>query len=181
MAQQFSEGYQFLKAVKDRDGDAVNEALSQPGSVVVNTRDLASGQTGLHIVAQRRDLTWLRFLLSKGANPNIEDKNGTTALQLAANLGFVDGVDVLVARGAHVDHANASGETPLISAVHRRDIAMVRLLLEKGANPDRNDNSGRSARDYAELMSSNSQMLEAMAEADEQRRAAGENRTYGPN
>ena len=30
---------------------------------------------------------------------------------------------------------------------------MVRLLLDKGADPDRNDNSGRSARQYMELMS----------------------------
>ena len=76
---------------------------------------------------------------------------------------------------------NAAGETPLISAVHRRDIAMVRVLLEKGANPDHNDNSGRSARDYAMLMGSNSQILDAIDKSDEDREAQPAAQTYGPS
>lgn len=166
-AQGFSPGYEFLKAVKDRDGDVVNAALSEPGSVVVNTRELRSGRTALHIVTERRDTVWIRFLTRKGANPNIEDVNGVTPLQIASNLGFVEGVELLITAGARVDNANASGETALISAIHRRDVAMARLLLSNGANADHNDNSGRSARDYAALMSGNSRMMDAITRADE--------------
>ena len=180
-AQFYSEGFEFLKAVKERDGDAVTNALNQPGSVVINTRDITSGETALHIVTQRRDTTWITFLTGHGANPNIADKNGVTPLVLAANLGFVEGVEALVKAGARIDVSNNAGETPLISAVHRRDIALVRLLLANGANPDRNDNSGRSARDYAELMGGNGQLMSEFARADEAREDEGERQTYGPS
>jgi len=179
-AQMFSEGYEFLKAVKDRDGDAATNALNQPGSVLVNARDLATGETALHIVVQRRDLVWLRFLLQKGANPNIAAKNGLTPLVLATNLGFNDGVEALVEGGARIDVTNAAGETPLIAAVHRRDTALVRLLLEKGANADRTDNSGRSARDYVGLMNANGQLMAEFERADAARSGGDADQTYGP-
>ena len=180
-AQMFSEGYEFLKAVKDRDGDAATQALNEPGSTVVNARDLATGETGLHIVTARRDVLWIRFLSQRGANPNIADKNGVTPIQLAANLGFVEGIEALIKAGARVDVTNSAGETPLISAVHRRDAAMVRLLLGKGANPDRNDNSGRSARYYATLMGEKSQMLGEIEKADKEREGNGPQQSYGPS
>ena len=175
---QFSAGYEFLKAVKDRDGDTVMNALNEPGSVIVNTRDIANGETALHIVTLRRDLNWVTFLTQKGANPNIDDKNGVTPLTLASNLGWVEGVERLLKAGARVDDPNAAGETPLIAAIHRRDVAMVRLLLANGADPDRNDNSGRSARDYAQLMGSG--LNGEIARADEARKVAGPQKTYGP-
>ncbi|MEP2236691.1 MAG: ankyrin repeat domain-containing protein [Alteripontixanthobacter sp.] len=178
-AQLFSDGYQFLKAVKDRDGEAVTAALNEPGSTVVNSRDLSSGESALHIVTRRRDTVWIRFLSQKGANPNIEDKQGVTPLQIASNLGYVDGVEELLKAGARVDVADSSGETPLIAAVHRRDIAMVRLLLANGASADRNDNSGRSARDYAALMDS-SRLTDEFDRADEER-AGKTGRDYGPS
>ena len=180
-AQFFSDGFTFLKSVRERDGDAVTDALNEPGSTVVNTRDITSGQTALHIVTERRDAVWIRFLTAKGANPNVADKTGTTPLMMAVNLGFIDGATALIEAGARVDVTNVAGETPLISAVHRRDTAMMRLLLEKGANPDRNDNSGRSARDYATLMQSNSQVMAEFTRSDEERKNKGAGQTYGPS
>ena len=150
-AQLYSEGYKFLQAVKDKKGEEVTALLDAPGSTVVNSRDLTSGDTGLHLVVQRRDLVWLNFLAQKGANPNIRNKAGVTPLMLAAQLGYTEGVAALIAAGARVDVANDAGETPLMLAVHSRDAGMMRTLLEAGADPDKNDNSGRSARDYAQF------------------------------
>lgn len=177
--QGLSEGHEFLKAVKDRDGTKATDALNQPGSTVVNARDISSGQSALHIVTQRRDATWLRFLLGKGANANIADRRGVTPLQLATNLGWTEGVEILVGRGASLDLTNDAGETPLISAVHRRDAALVRVLLKAGANPDRTDNSGRSARDYAELMGPQSNVLAELDKARDEKKARAA-KTYGP-
>jgi ankyrin repeat protein len=180
-AQFYTEGYKFHEAVQDKDGDAVVEALSKPGNTLVNHRDLTTGRTALHIVTQRRDTTWLSFLLDHDADPNISDKNGVTPLVLASQLGFIEGMQLLIENGAKVDEANRTGETPLISAVHNRNTEMMRILLKAGADPDRADNSGRTARDYARLSPSKDILLgeiERSAKPKEQREGAS---TYGPS
>lgn len=180
-AQFQSDGYKFLEAIKEREGDKATEMLNQPGTTLINTRDLTSGDTGLHIVVARSDALWIRFLLQRGADPNIRNKRGVTPLQLATGMGFTEGVDALVKGGASVNVSDQTGETPLIAAVHARNVGMVRLLLEKGADPDRNDNSGRSARNYVELMSANTILMQEFANADAKRAAAGTKRDYGPS
>ena len=175
-AQRMSEGYQFLKAVKDRKGEEVTEMLNQPGNTLIGARDVSTGETALHIVTQRRDAVWIRFLAGKGANPNTADKKGVTPLQLAVQLGYVDGAEALLDAGASVDPANSTGETPLIAAIHSRDPAMIRLLMSKGANPDRSDNSGRTARDYAKLAGGN--LLSELERSETERKPKAQ--TYGP-
>lgn len=178
-AQKMSDGYEFLKAVKDRDANKVTAVLDKPGTTVVNARDISSGESALHLVVQRRDLTWLKYLLAKGANPNLADRAGITPVQLATNLGWAEGVEVLVGKGASVDLTNDAGETPLISAIHRRDVVLVRALLKAGANPERADSSGRSARDYAALLGPQSAIMMELDKAREDRKARAA-KSYGP-
>ena len=178
-AQMYSDGFKFLKAVKDKDGDTAIKMLDEPGTTVINARDISTGDSGLHIAASRRDLTWLSFLLGKGANPNIANNRGVTPLMLATQLGFAEGVQALAKGGARVDVANDAGETPLISAVHRRDIALMRILLNAGASPDRTDNSGRSARDYAKLDGAGSALLGEIER--NAKKGAGSQPVYGPS
>ena len=146
---QFSDSYNFLKAVKDRDGSETTKILGKPGNIV-NTHDSSSGETVLHILAHDRDLTWMGFMLAKGAKPDERDNRGDTPLGIATQLNWTEGVELLLKYGASIDLANSNGETPLIIATHNDDVALVRLLLEMGANPDKTDHiSGTSARTYA--------------------------------
>jgi len=148
--QTFSDSYTFLKAVRERDGDKVTDLVAEPGTVVINTRERGSGEGALHIVVRGRDLTWLAFLLGKGARPDIQTNRGDTPLTLAAQIGWLEGVEQLLARRASVDLANGRGETALILAAQRRDVPLVRLLLSRRADPKRTDNvAGMSALDYA--------------------------------
>ena len=179
-AQFFSSGYEFLKAVKDRDGAEATKLLETTNGTIINARDKTSGESAMHIVTQRRDALWIRFLVDRGANPNIADKNGVTPLQIAANLGYIEGVEALLKAGASVDVANSTGETPLITAVLRRDVGMTRLLLINGANVDRSDNSGRSARDYAKI-DGGGRLLDEITRSDEDRKVKKAGNSYGPN
>jgi ankyrin repeat protein len=165
-AQMFSDGFTFLKAVKDRDGEKVTGLISTPGGVIINYRDSVSGDGALHILTRDRDRVWLSFLLSKGARPDLQNKQGATPLAIAAQIGWVDGADILLRGGAKVDFPNSRGETPLILAVHSRDMLMVRLLLSRGADPKRADSiAGYSALDYARQDGRSSAIAKMLEEA----------------
>ncbi len=165
-AQRMSDSYEFLKAVREADGRKVTELLDKPGSNIVNTRDIGTGETGLHIVAKRGDATYVGFLLGRGANANAQDGRGNTAVMLAANGNFADCVDRLVKQRANLNLANASGETPLIRAVQNRNLEIARMLLTAGANPDQRDSlAGMSARDYAARDTRSPAIARLLAEA----------------
>lgn len=147
---QFTQNYTFLKAVRDRDGNKMEETLHKGGPNLIDTRDINTGESAVQIVTRRRDATWLQYMLQKGANPNARDNDGNTALIYAAQVGFDDGVRILIAAHAQVDITNRSGETALIKAVQGGDLLCVRLLLAAGANPKKADTiAGMTARDYA--------------------------------
>lgn len=177
LAQIYSPGFEFLQAVRKKDGTKVNELLTAPGSTVINARDLSTGETALHIAVGRRDITWTQFLIDRGADPDIADKKDLTPLLLAVRLGFVEAVQALAKAGARVDLANGAGETPLISAVHNRNIVLIRILMQAGANPDKTDSSGRSARDYAELPGNSAVLGELERNA---KGGSASQQTYGP-
>lgn len=165
-AAQLSDGYQFLQAVTKGDAYKAKTFLDKPGSTVVNSRDITSGETALMIVTRRKDPSWLVFLLQNGADPNQRDKDGNTALLLAASGNFSDGVQLMLNGKAQVDLANNRGETALIRAVHARDQQAVQALLLAGADPDRPDSlAGLSARDYAARDSRAGQIGKMLAEA----------------
>lgn len=147
---QFSDSYNFLKAVKDRDGAKATDLLGKGGPNLIDTPDYSSGERALHMVAKDRDLAWLGFLVQKGARIDLKDRDGNTPLIDAVRSGFVEGVRILIAKGAQINASNNLGETPLIVAVQKRDVAMTRLLLTEGADPAKRDTAtGMSARDYA--------------------------------
>lgn len=149
-AQQQSQRYKFLEAVRKGDGNAVIAMLDQPGQTIVNSRDISTGEGAVHIVVKRGDATYLRYLLSKGADANLRDGSGDTPMMLAVQAGNAELVQVLANAKANANLANGAGETPLIRAVQRRDMALVRAVLAAGGNPDQTDNvAGMSARDYA--------------------------------
>ena len=177
---QFSTSYKFLEAVRKKEGKEVTDMLAIPGSTLVNTKDVSTGDTPMHIVVARRDLTWVQFLAAKGANVNARNNKGETPLQLASNLGFSEGVEILLKLGAKVDEPNATGETALIAATHRKDAALARVLLKAGANPARNDNSGRSALDYALLDGRSNPVLAEIENASKTATAKSKASAYGP-
>ena len=154
-----SDGDQFLRAVKEGDGARAMELAEMPGSTVVNYRG-SDGNAALHIAMRAKNGNWVGYLLSKGADPNIADKNGDTPLILAARLGYSEGAARLLMRSAQVDKSNKLGETALIVAVQQRQPAIDRMLLQAGANPDKADHAaGYSARDYARRDTRSAELL----------------------
>jgi ankyrin repeat protein len=167
-----SEGEAFLKAIEEGDAGKALPILNEPGSGVASYRGY-KGDTALHIVTKRRDLTWVAFLLTRGADPNVGDAQGDTPLIIAARVGFEEGAREMLARRAKPDATNRRGETALIVAVQQRQPRVVELLLQAGANPDKADHAaGYSARDYAKRDTRNPQLLKLIDTVKSTKKAA---------
>lgn len=149
-AAQFTDSYNFLKAVRDRDVNAAIELADKPGTTIVNTRDIDTGQAAVHIVTRRADIGWLGLLYQKGANLNSKDRDGNTPLLLATIGRWEEGIATLIRLKAQVNIQNRLGETALLKAVQVRDLGLAKSIVEAGANPDLADNSGVSARSTAQ-------------------------------
>lgn len=172
-AQQFSESYQFLEAVRKEDGTKMDDLVKKTNGTIVDTRDRETREYALHIVARKGKTVYLRWLLQKKANPNVQDADGNSPMMIAVNTGYFEGVQVLIRYKANINLANSAGETPLIRAVQLRNIEMVRELLANGADPDRTDVlAGMSARDYARADTRSPQIAKLLDEAKKIDRSA---------
>jgi ankyrin repeat protein len=115
---------------------------------------LGAGATPLMRAAKSGDIELVRVLLAAGADPKQTLPNGTTALMLAAGLGWRNGsplapsydqgseeeavetLELLLSLGLDLAAANEAGDTALHAAVGGRGSeAIVRFLLERGADP----------------------------------------------
>lgn len=77
----------------------------------------------------------VELLLQQGADLNVAQNNGNTALHLAAGHGNTEMMEVLVEYGAEVDARNNKGHTPLHRAVASCKFDAVQfLVLEGGAD-----------------------------------------------
>ena len=171
-----SDGEAFLKAIKEDDANKAVELAGQPGARVVNYRGYG-GETPLNLVTRKRELDWVGFLLTRGADPNLADGKGDIPLTLAAEIGFEEGAAQLIRRGARIDGVNRRGETALAVAVQQRQPRMVELLLKAGANPDKGDHvTGYTPRDYAKRDTRNPQLLKLI----ETIKPAGKKAVTGP-
>ena len=82
------------------------------------------------------------FLLSKGANVNIETDGGYTPLHMACKYkGSEEVVHLLIENGANVNATTSNHITPLFFAVKNCAFSVISALLNKGADPNiRTDN-----------------------------------------
>jgi ankyrin repeat protein len=126
-------------------------------------RNLGEGTTPLMRAARNGDVAAMRLLLEHGADPNLTQRNHTTALMQAAGLGrglgtFADeyateaqmfeAVKLLLDQHVDVNVVNDSGQTALHLAALSMD-SVVELLAMNGAKIDATDKQGRTALDMA--------------------------------
>jgi len=77
--------------------------------------------------AYRGDVKAAIAQLDQGADVNVRDCDGDTALMLAAERGHIELEKVLLEKGADVNAANLNGETALMRAAENDRAAAVKF------------------------------------------------------
>jgi ankyrin repeat protein len=106
-----------------------------PGAI--NTQD-DEGMTPLANAVVQENVGVVTFLLDRGADPNIPNKNGLTPLEHAAGRDKANALvlaQLLIAKGALVNATNVTDVTiqPLDWAISSDNLELVNLLLDHGA------------------------------------------------
>jgi ankyrin repeat protein len=149
-----------------RHGANPNATLRSPALYRAHTPGegfLGEGTTPLMRAARNGDAPAMKILLAHGADPSRTQKNGGTALMLAAGTGrgqgvfakdyatedqLLSAVKLLIGQGVDVNAANDSGQTALHVAAQASD-KIVEYLAAHGANLQAKDKQGRTALDIA--------------------------------
>ena len=85
-----------------------------------------------------------------GADLNIADSDGGTALMFAAEQGHSDIVKALLIGEANLNATDSDGDTALMYAVVESHSEVAKMLIAAGANPDLTNEVGKTAWNYIE-------------------------------
>lgn len=134
----------FHAAAVARDIMAINAFID--GGMNPNAQNESDGRTPLISAAARGDLEVTNVLLERGADVNVKDKKGYTALFHAIEAMYEDvAMAMLNQPNLDPDSRGLNGVTALMSYAWRDDTDAVRKLLDRGANVNAQDNDGDAA------------------------------------
>ncbi len=122
----------IMEALRNGDRQAFQKTLSADPQAL-NLKG-PGGSTPLMYAALYADSDSVRQLLESGAEPNLRNEAGATALMWA--VGDLEKTRLLLEHGADANARSEDGRTSLvIAAVRFGSSPVVKLLLDHGANP----------------------------------------------
>jgi uncharacterized protein len=126
------------------DQSRVTQSLDSNPSLI--NKFSPDGFTPLGLACFFGHLPIVRFLLNKGADPNIASNNPykVTPLHSACAIYNYDIADLLLTHGANVNAKQMQGVTPLHSAAHHGQTKLSTLLIEHGADVNAKMDNGNT-------------------------------------
>ena len=125
---------------------SVGPILLLAAVVLVSTTTVWAAANDARVVdvAERQDVETLRALIADGADVNVAQADGATALQWAAHWDDLNTVNLLLDAGADANAANDLGVTALMLACENGSALVVERLLEAEADPNATVSTGES-------------------------------------
>jgi ankyrin repeat protein len=126
----------LIQAAKDGNIYGIKESIAERVDINLKSRDY--GMTALHYVANGGYVNCaVELIVNGGADMDIKDDSGQTALMLAATrMASVEVGKVLINKGANVELKDDNGMTALMWATTHRNEKIVRSLLQNQARTD---------------------------------------------
>jgi len=133
------------------DNPAMLKLLIEEGNIDINAIDY-DGDTALNYAARAKFDNNARFLLDAGADPNIANVAGETAVHMAIYWNASGTLEELVARGIDFKHTNSRKATLLHAVAGHFDPQMLKILRRatslKDVDRDVVDIDGYTCFDY---------------------------------
>jgi hypothetical protein len=118
---------------------------STPESLPSSTFTDISGNTALHLAAEKGHMGIVQLLLDTGIDINAANKDSQTCLHIAVAQDNVAMAGLLMEKGALADAKNGLGQSALHIAVEKGNTALVGLVLDYASDVDARDCLGQTA------------------------------------
>ena len=151
---QDTKAWELTKAIRAEDVENIVSTIKKDTSLL-NFQEETRGTSLLMISILHRQTEISKLLLEAGANPNLYDKNGTSAIIMACrdkelNSTIIQG---LLNRGANVNDmeigerrkGNTTRYFPLMAAARSGNLPLVTFLVSQGALVNKTNEYGQTA------------------------------------
>ena len=131
------------KAAKNSDSKNITELVNFGEDI--NKKKTIFRQAPIHKIIESHDkkkYEVLKQMLDMGADPNIRDSNGWSALHYACQFGDLESVKILIENNANIDTYSNNQRIPLHLASNMNYPEVVKFLLENKSNPNYKDELG---------------------------------------
>ncbi|XDC58401.1 hypothetical protein R6Z07M_009583 [Ovis aries] len=129
-------------AAEEGQVELMEMIVNESSCEVLNVMD-DYGNTPLHWAAGKNQVESVKFLLRKGANPNLRNCSMMAPLHVAVQGGYNDVMKVLIEHSStDVNLEGENGNTALIITCFTDNSEAMQLLLNKGAKPCKSNKWG---------------------------------------
>ncbi|KAM3863875.1 ankyrin repeat and EF-hand domain-containing protein 1-like [Diretmus argenteus] len=128
--------YRLLQYVHEDNRVQIEKMVDLGVENLINLTEPKDGTGALHLAAAANNQDLVSFLLSQGAQPNIQDKRGRTPVMLAAELGHDAMVELLANNHADLRLLDTEGKGVLFYCIHpsKRHARCLQVALQSQAD-----------------------------------------------